>query len=88
MHSFSSAWSHPLYQAVDCLRLRVLFSQDDGPKGQFAVDRVRIVELLPPLTLGKDYPNIFQVYYVYDIVCRWLIVWVSSEHSSCWHPSL
>ena len=39
-----------------------LSPQDDGPKGQFAVDRVKIVELLQPHILGKEYPHVFQVH--------------------------
>lgn len=36
-------------------------AQGDGPKGQFAVEQLRIVEVLPPYTFGKDYMYLFQV---------------------------
>jgi len=44
----------------------VLFSacfhaQTEGPKGQFAVEQLRIVEVLPPNLFGKEFPHVFQV---------------------------
>ena len=36
-------------------------AQGDGPKGQFAVEQLRIVEVLPPYTFGKDHVYLFQV---------------------------
>ena len=36
-------------------------AQTEGPKGQFAVEQLRIVEELPPCIFGKEYPHVFQV---------------------------
>ena len=43
------------------LALCLFLVQGDGPKGQFAVEQLRIVEVLPPYTFGKDYTYLFQV---------------------------
>ena len=41
-------------------------AQTEGPKGQFAVEQLRIVEVLPPNLFGKEFPHVFQV--------RWLAI--------------
>jgi len=33
----------------------------EGPKGQFAVEQLRIVEVLPPNLFGKEFPHVFQI---------------------------
>lgn len=43
------------------LTLCLFLAQGDGPKGQFAVEQLRIVEVLPPYTFGKEYMYLFQV---------------------------
>ena len=43
------------------ITLSFYLAQGDGPKGQFAVEQLRIVEILPPYTFGKDYTYLFQV---------------------------
>lgn len=51
-------------------------TQADGPKGQFAIDKMKIVEPMAESTFGKDYPYAIQVRErTYNLIMSHLSLW-------------